>query len=46
MSLGVTLAVLGAALLHASWNAMLKGGSDMTLDMANVVAGSALVVVP
>ena len=46
MSLGVTLAVLGAALLHAAWNAMLKGGRDMTLDMAIVVAGSALVVVP
>src|SRR5258706_8463844 len=46
MSLGVTLAVLGAALLHASWNAMLKGGRDVMFDMAIVVAGSALVVVP
>lgn len=46
MSLAVTLAVLGAALLHATWNAMLKGGRDMTLDMAIVVGGSALVVVP
>jgi len=46
LSLGVTLAVLGAALLHAAWNAMLKGGRDTTLDMAIVVAGSALVVVP
>jgi drug/metabolite transporter (DMT)-like permease len=43
---GVTLAVLGAALLHAAWNAMLKGGRDTTLDMALVVAGSSLVVVP
>ncbi len=46
MSLGVTLAVLGAALLHAAWNAMLKGGRDMMLDMAIVVAASGLVVVP
>ncbi len=46
LSPGVTLAVLGAALLHAAWNAMLKGGRDTTLDMALVVAGSALVVVP
>jgi len=46
LSLGITLAVLGAALLHAAWNAMLKGGSDTMLDMAIVVAGSGLVVVP
>ena len=43
---GITLAVLGAALLHAGWNALLKGGRDTTLDMAIVVAGSGLVVVP
>jgi len=42
----VTLAVLGAALMHAAWNAMLKGGRDTTLDMAMVVAGSAVAVVP
>jgi len=46
LTLGITLAVLGAALLHAAWNAMLKGGRDMMLDMALVVTGSALVVVP
>jgi len=46
MSLGILIAVLGAAILHAAWNAMLKGGRDTTLDMAMVVAGSALVVVP
>lgn len=46
LSPGVTLAVLGAALLHAAWNAMLKGGRDTTLDMAIVVAGSGLVAVP
>ena len=39
LSLGVTLAVLGAALLHASWNTMIKGSSDKLLDTALVVAG-------
>jgi drug/metabolite transporter (DMT)-like permease len=41
---GVTLAVLGAGLLHAGWNALLKkapGGQPM-LDTATVVAGSAV----
>lgn len=28
MSLGVFLAVLGAAMLHAAWNAAIKGGAD------------------
>jgi drug/metabolite transporter (DMT)-like permease len=44
LSFGVTLAVLGAGLLHAGWNAMLKAapGGDPLLDMATVVAGSGL----
>ena len=51
LSLGVTLAVLGAGLLHAGWNALLKSapGGDAMLDMATIVAGSAvcgLVVIP
>jgi drug/metabolite transporter (DMT)-like permease len=51
LSLGVTLAVLGAGLLHAGWNALLKSapGGDPMLDTATVVAGScvwALVVLP
>ena len=46
LTAGITLAVLGAALLHAGWNALLKGGRDTTLDMAIVVAGSGLVVAP
>ncbi len=46
LSLGVTLAVVGAGLLHAAWNAMLKGGRDTTLDMAIVVAGSAVAAAP
>ena len=42
LSLGITLAVLGAGLLHASWNALLKSapGGDPMLDTASVVAGS------
>jgi drug/metabolite transporter (DMT)-like permease len=51
LSAGVTLAVLGAGLLHAGWNALLKSapGGDPMLDMATIVAGSAvcgLVAIP
>ena len=49
ISLPVTLAVLGAALLHAAWNAMLKSGADKQLDTVAVAAGSgavALVALP
>ena len=51
LTLGITLAVLGAGLLHASWNALLKAapGGDPMLDTASVVAGSsvcALLVLP
>ncbi len=51
LSLGVTLAVLAAGLLHASWNAMLKSapGGDPLLDTAIIVAGSCIagfVVIP
>jgi drug/metabolite transporter (DMT)-like permease len=51
LSLAVTLAVLGAGLLHAAWNALLKSapGGDPMLDTATIVAGSAvcgLVVIP
>ncbi len=51
LTLGVTLAVLGAGLLHAGWNALLKAspGGDALLDTATVVAGSgvcALAVLP
>ena len=42
LTLAVTFAVLGAGLLHAGWNALLKsaGGGDPLLDTATVVAGS------
>ena len=51
LTLGVTFAVLGAGLLHAGWNALLKsaGGGDPLLDTAMVVAGStfcSLLVLP
>src|SRR5208282_5996176 len=44
MDLGVTLAVLAAGFLHASWNALLKSspGGDTLLDTATVVAGGSL----
>ncbi|MEP7206823.1 MAG: EamA family transporter [Casimicrobiaceae bacterium] len=44
LSLGVTLAVLGAGVLHAGWNALLKSarGGEPMLDTATVVAGSAV----
>lgn len=42
----VFLAVLTAALLHAVWNALVKGGSDKRLNMAGVVIGHLPVAVP
>jgi drug/metabolite transporter (DMT)-like permease len=43
MELGVTLAVLGAALLHATWNALVKGSSDKQLDTVAVSAGAGVI---
>src|SRR3954469_24368709 len=39
LTLGVTLAVLGAGLLHAGWNALVKsaGGGDPLPDTATIV---------
>lgn len=42
MSLTVFFVVLGAALLHAVWNALVKGGTDMLLGMTAVVIGQGL----
>jgi drug/metabolite transporter (DMT)-like permease len=39
MSVTVFIAVIGAALLHAGWNALVKGGADKTLSMGAVVLG-------
>jgi drug/metabolite transporter (DMT)-like permease len=49
ISLPVALAVLGAALLHAGWNAFLKSGEDKQLDALGIAVGSgavALVAAP
>lgn len=35
----VFLAVIGAAVLHAAWNALVKSGADKTLSMGAVVVG-------
>jgi len=43
ISLPVTLAVLGAALLHATWNALVKASEDKGLDSVAVAAGSGLI---
>lgn len=39
MTYGVLSVVLCAALLHATWNAFIKGGTDKTLNMVAVVLG-------
>jgi drug/metabolite transporter (DMT)-like permease len=46
LTFGVTLAVLGAALAHASWNALIKSGRDILLDTALVALASAALVAP
>lgn len=43
ISLPVTLAVLGAALLHAGWNAMLKSSRDKQLDTVALAVGAGLI---
>jgi drug/metabolite transporter (DMT)-like permease len=43
ISLPVTLAVLGAALLHATWNALVKASEDKGLDSVAVAAGGGVV---
>jgi drug/metabolite transporter (DMT)-like permease len=43
ISLPVTLAVLGAALLHAGWNAMLKSSKDKQLDTVALAVGAGLI---
>src|SRR5687768_639864 len=46
MPLEVTLAVLGAALAHATWNAMIKSSRDVLLDMTLVVFFAGLLTAP
>lgn len=46
LTFGVTFAVLGAALLHAAWNALIKSGRDPLLDTAVVALSGTLVALP
>jgi drug/metabolite transporter (DMT)-like permease len=46
LSLTVSFAVLLAALLHASWNAMIKGGGDVLLGTAAIIVGASVVALP
>jgi drug/metabolite transporter (DMT)-like permease len=46
MSLAISFAVLAAALMHAGWNAMLKGSSDVLLKTAAIVAAAGLLLLP
>jgi len=46
MPLEVTLAVLGAALAHATWNAMIKSSRDVLLDMTTVTLAGGVVAAP
>ena len=46
MTLGVTALVLLAALMHASWNALIKSSSDTTLNTAFLAGAAALICAP
>jgi len=46
MSFAVSMAVLLAALLHAGWNTMIKGGGDVLHDTAGIVFGAMLIALP
>jgi drug/metabolite transporter (DMT)-like permease len=49
MSLGVLLLVLAAAVMHATWNALIKSGRDRLVDLTLVIAGAgflALLAIP
>ena len=46
MSTLVTALVLGSALLHAGWNAIIKASRDVMLDTALVAAGAGVLALP
>ncbi|MDE1992574.1 MAG: EamA family transporter [Rhizobiaceae bacterium] len=46
MPLDVIVFVLFGALLHATWNAIIKAGTDKSLDAALVAAGGAVTALP
>ena len=41
----ITVVVLVSALMHAAWNAVVKGGEDALVTQAVVVVGGALLAV-
>lgn len=43
MSMGIMAAILLGALLHATWNSLIRGGSDKMLTAFLIVAGAGLV---
>jgi len=45
MAIDVMLAVLLGALLHAAWNAMIRGSSNRTLDTVLVTAGAGALMI-
>ncbi len=45
MTVTVLMAVIGAALLHATWNAMVKGRTDKNLSMGALVLGQAPIAI-
>lgn len=45
-SLPVFLTVLGAAVMHASWNALVRGGNDPLLHTASIVIWTGVIAVP
>lgn len=46
MTIDVLILVLFGALLHASWNALVKAGTDKSLDAALIAAGAAACAIP
>ncbi|PKQ09702.1 MAG: EamA family transporter [Alphaproteobacteria bacterium HGW-Alphaproteobacteria-12] len=46
MTLTVTLLVLCSALLHASWNALVKTGADRLMMMGYIAASTGLIALP
>jgi drug/metabolite transporter (DMT)-like permease len=46
MSPGIVVLVLGAAVLHASWNALLRGRSDLLWSITMMSIASSLVAIP
>jgi drug/metabolite transporter (DMT)-like permease len=46
LTLPITLAVLFGALLHASWNAIVKRGGDPLADMALLTLGASVLAAP